>query len=35
MLIKPRGNYTKTIYSNHWLRKYPNLIRETDIKQTE
>ncbi len=25
MLIKPKKNYTKTTYSKHWLRKYPNL----------
>lgn len=29
MLIKPKKNYTKTTNSNHWLRKYPNLMKET------
>lgn len=28
LLIKPKKNYTKTTYSKHWLRKYPNLLKE-------
>ena len=28
LLVKKKKNYVKTTYSNHWLRKYPNLIRE-------
>ena len=28
LLIRRRRNKVKTTYSNHWLHKYPNLIRE-------
>ncbi len=28
LLIKPKKNYTKTTYSKHWLRKYPNILKE-------
>lgn len=35
MLIKPKKNYTKTTNSKHWLRKYPNLIKETKIVRPE
>lgn len=35
MLIKPKKNYTKTTNSKHWLRKYPNLIKETKIVRLE
>lgn len=28
LLIKPKKNYTKTTNSNHWLRKYPNLLKD-------
>ncbi|WP_115902358.1 IS3 family transposase [Tenacibaculum gallaicum] len=35
MLIKPKKNYTKTTNSKHWLRKYPNLIKETKIVHPE
>jgi len=28
LLIKPIKNYTKTTDSKHWLRKYPNLLKE-------
>lgn len=28
MLIRPKKNYTKTTNSKHWLRKYPNLLKE-------
>lgn len=31
MLIKPRKNYTKTTNSKHWLRKYPNLMKEMEV----
>jgi len=27
LLLKKRKRYTKTTYSQHWMRKYPNLIR--------
>jgi putative transposase len=32
LLIKPRRTYTQTTMSKHWLRKYPNLVK--DIKVT-
>jgi putative transposase len=35
MLIKPMKNYTKTTFSKHWLRKYPNLFKEVDVNRTE
>lgn len=28
MLIRPRKNYTKTTDSKHWLKKYPNLMKD-------
>jgi len=28
MLIKPKKNYTKTTNSKHWMKKYPNLIKD-------
>lgn len=28
MLVRPRKNYTKTTNSKHWLRKYPNLMKD-------
>lgn len=35
MLVKPIKNYTRTTFSKHWLRKYPNLLKNLDIKRTE
>ena len=35
LLIKPKKNYTKTTYSKHWMRKYPNLLKELKIDQPE
>lgn len=35
MLIKPKKNYTKTTNSKHWLRKYPNLMKETKANEPE
>lgn len=35
MLIKPRKKYTKTTFSKHWLRKYPNLLKDLKIKRVE
>ena len=26
LLIRPRKNYTRTTFSKHWMRKYPNLL---------
>ena len=28
LLVRKRRNYVRTTYSNHWLRKYPNLIKD-------
>lgn len=27
LLVKPRRSYTKTTFSKHWMRKYPNLLQ--------
>lgn len=35
MLIKPKKSYTKTTFSKHWLRKYPNLYNNMDITAPE
>ncbi|TCP26864.1 transposase InsO family protein [Tenacibaculum skagerrakense] len=35
MLIKPKKNYTKTTNSKHWLRKYPNLIKDAKAEKPE
>lgn len=35
MLIKPKKKYTKTTNSKHWLRKYPNLMKETKAEYPE
>lgn len=35
MLVKPRKNYTKTTNSHHWLRKYPNLLKDRAVKRVE
>jgi len=35
MLIKPKKNYTKTTNSNHWLHKYPNLIKQVKVERPE
>lgn len=35
MLIKPRKSYTRTTWSKHWLRKYPNLLKEETITRPE
>ncbi|WP_299678994.1 IS3 family transposase, partial [uncultured Tenacibaculum sp.] len=35
MLIKPKKNYTKTTNSKHWLRKYPNLIKDKKAVKPE
>jgi len=35
LLIKPKKNYTKTTFSKHWMRKYPNLLKELKIDQPE
>ncbi len=35
MLIKPKRNYTKTTNSKHWLRKYPNLMKDVKPRHPE
>lgn len=35
LLIKPRRRYVTTTNSKHWLRKYPNIIRNKKITQPE
>jgi len=35
MLIKPRKSYIKTTNSKHWLKKYPNLLKEVKIERPE
>lgn len=35
MLIRPKKNYTKTTFTNHWLRKHPNLLSVIKIKRPE
>ncbi|WP_318545056.1 IS3 family transposase [Marixanthotalea marina] len=35
MLIKPKRNYTKTTHSKHWLRKHPNLMKDTSPSRPE
>lgn len=32
MLVRPKKNYTKTTNSKHWLKKYPNLMK--DVRPT-
>ena len=35
LLIKPKRTYTQTTMSKHWLRKYPNLVKDTTISGPE
>ncbi len=35
MLVKARKSYQKTTDSKHWLKKYPNLIKDLDIQRPE
>lgn len=35
LLIKPRRSYIKTTNSKHWMRKYPNLIKEIALIKPE
>jgi putative transposase len=35
LLIKPLRSYTKTTLSRHWMRKYPNLLKEIAITRPE
>ena len=35
LLIRPKKNYTKTTESRHWLRKYPNLVKQFQVSRAE
>jgi len=35
LLIKPKKSYTKTTNSKHWLRKHPNLMKDTEVSRIE
>ncbi len=35
MLVRPKKNYTKTTNSKHWLRKYPNLMKQVSPSSPE
>jgi putative transposase len=35
LLIKPKRTYTQTTMSKHWLRKYPNLIKDVVVDAPE
>jgi transposase InsO family protein len=35
MLVRPVKSYTKTTYSKHWLKKYPNLMKEVTVTRPE
>lgn len=35
MLIKPKKHYIKTTDSKHWLKKYPNLMKDVKTKRPE
>jgi len=35
MLVKPKKNYTITTHSKHWLRKYPNLMKNSVVSRPE
>lgn len=35
LLIRPKKNYTRTTYSKHWLKKYPNLLLDRKVTRPE
>jgi len=35
LLIQRKRRYAQTTYSNHWLRKYPNLIKDLEVTEAE
>lgn len=35
LLVKPRRRYTRTTFSKHWMRKYPNLLKEITADRAE
>lgn len=35
LLIRPKKNYTKTTNSKHWMKKYPNLLKDRKVLRPE
>lgn len=35
LIVKPRRRYAKTTDSNHWMKKYPNLIKTLSVLEAE
>ena len=35
LIIRKRKSYPKTTYSKHWMKKYPNLIKELTVTEAE
>ena len=35
LLIRPRKRYIQTTFSRHWMRKYPNLVRDMCVRRPE
>ena len=35
LLIKPKRSYVKTTNSKHWIKKYPNLIKDVEVTKPE
>ena len=35
LLIRPKKSYRKTTESRHWLRKYPNLVKQFQVSRAE
>lgn len=35
LLIKPKRSYVKTTNSKHWMKKYPNLIKDIEVTKPE
>mgnify|MGYP006391832399 FL=1 len=35
LLIKPKRSYVKTTNSKHWMKKYPNLIKNIEVTKPE
>ena len=35
MLVRPVKSYTKTTHSKHWLKKYPNLMKDVTVTRPE
>jgi transposase InsO family protein len=35
LLIQPKRCYTKTTFNKHWMKKYPNLLKDREITRPE